>query len=105
MSAEPWPTEEAATKAVEAAARKVYETDLENSRQVFPPGVVFATWEQLSPNKRLEIRQQVLPVVWAALEALSDPRHAAWANGYHAGVMDEFRSEADSSDNPYPSGL
>lgn len=109
---EAWPTEHAATVAVDAAARAAYEADVEQRRKVFPPGVRFRTWEQYPADKKLEIRQAVLPIVWAALAALPDPRHGAWAEGREAGYDDAMYEErgvgpypAYPHKNPYPSGL
>lgn len=100
MSAEAWPTEAAATAAVEAAARKVYEISVANHREVAPPDTQFAEYDDLDPMLKLAYREAALPTVWAALQALPDPRHAAWEQGYIA--ADNGRSE-DAS--PYPSGL
>ena len=34
-------------------------------------------------------------------ECLRQAEEAAWAEGYHDGVMDEFRGEAETTQNPY----
>jgi hypothetical protein len=41
----------------------------------------------------------VLPMVWAAISALPDPRHAAFERGYAAGRVHS------TAGNPYPSGV
>lgn len=98
MSAEAWPTEEMATRAVEAAARKVYEG------QEPEPGLL--PWEKVPPLAKNQIKNAVLPLVWAALTDLPDPRYAAWEEGLASAYFD-FESGAIESevDNPYPSGV
>lgn len=110
MTAEAWPTEAAATVAVEAAARKAYEDTL-NDYQSRHGGKV-TPWEQATPALKLSWRDHVLPVVWAALQALPDPRYAAWEEGREGGYDDamyEERGVGANSEyphkNPYPSGL
>lgn len=100
--AEAWPTEAAATAAVDAAARKHWETfkaGLEKQRAderlVLPP------FDELHPVQQLAQREAVLPLVWEALKALPDPRHAAWAEGFTSGAS----TMAPFLENPYPSGL
>lgn len=100
MSAEPWPTEDAATKAVDAAARAYYDEQIKARREVFPPSAVFPTFDELEPEVRLGLREGVLPLVWAAVAALPDPRYATWTEGVIAGG-----NGLDTTDNPYPSGL
>lgn len=72
MSAD-WPREGDATVALEAAARKVYES----SRQPSDPA-----WRDLLPGSQNAIKSSLLPIVWAALDALPDPRRGAWLEGY-----------------------
>ena len=104
---ESWPTEEAATKAVNAAAREVYER-LRQARMGDAP-----TWDVLDAPTKLPFREAVLPTVWAALTALPDPRYAAWEEGYAGGISDAaFECEGYGTpptpyphENPYPSGL
>ena len=110
---EAWPTEDAATKAVDAAARVQWE----NIRQAYamdPHPQFLPEFDLLPAAKRLEVRQTVLPTIWEALKALPDPRYAAWAEGYAAGSSDTaFESEGSGNppglvyphENPYPSGL
>lgn len=91
-----WPTEAAATQAVEAAAKAAYDADVKQRREVFPPGVEFTEWDDLEPTAKLAVREAVLPLVWAALSALPDPRRAAWFAGYdHAEII------GIRDDNPY----
>lgn len=99
MSAEAWPTEVAATAAVEAAARKTYEDGIAARAQVYPDGVELTSWDDLHAVGKLEVRNAVLPIVWAALAALPDPRYAVFEEGYAAG-----RTHSTEG-NPYPSGL
>lgn len=73
-----------ATVAVEAAARKAYETNVENRRRVFPPGVKFRGWDELDPITKNGWREDVLPLIWAALEALPDRSRGLWLEGYYA---------------------
>jgi hypothetical protein len=104
MSAEAWPTEAIATAAVEAAARKTYEDGIAEQAKVYPAGVEFTSWDGLGPVGKLQVRQAILPHVWAALQALPDPRREAWAEGFMYG-----QGHADHPtaylENPYPSRL
>jgi len=101
---EAWPTEDLATKAVDAAARSEYE-------RVAEPGSM--PWEDVPATIKLALRQHCLPIVWAALQNLPDPRYAAWEEGRAAGSSDTaFESEGYGTppptyphENPYPSGL
>lgn len=108
MTAEAWPTEDAATRAVDGAARKAYEDRAARLRRRIPEKVQAelgprTEWVDLPPEIAIDWREQVLPIVWAALEALPDPRHGAWTEGYHAGSLDEFaKSVPDATTNPYP---
>ena len=81
MSAEPWPTEAAATVAVEAVAKKFYDQRGYD-----------ALWEDADPLVKHRVRESVLPLVWDVIAALPDPRYVAWAEGNAAGDVD----------NPYP---
>lgn len=98
--AEAWPREADATVAVEAAARKTYEDGMAARAEVYPEGTQFTPWDDLGPVGKLEVRNAVLPIVWAALAALPDPRHEAWAEGFNCDY------EGDGwPPNPYPSDL
>lgn len=108
-----WPTEDLATRAVDAAARYAYE-QWSMKRDDLPPGAVMPPYDDLDALMRLDIRQQVLPIVWAALTDLPDPRYAAWVEGYSAGSSDgAFEASGSGNipglvyphENPYPSGL
>jgi hypothetical protein len=106
MAAEPWPTEDAATKAVDAAARKVWELN----RGALTRSLSSLDFDDLPVERQLEIRNSVLTVVWAALEALPDPRYVAWAQGFAGGYSDGgFDASGfgpySHHENPYPSGL
>lgn len=111
MTAEAWPTEDAATKAVDAAARKAYEDRVARLRRRIPEKVQAelgprTEWVDLPPEIALDWREQVLPIVWAALEALPDPRRAAWELGYQQAVADQhgvwLTPEEFATVNPYP---
>lgn len=104
-AAEAWPTEDLATKAVDAAAKDLFQRS--NPKAL-------TSWEDLDAGVKLEIRSAVLPVVWAALTDLPDPRYAAWTEGHIAGSSDGAFEASGSGDieglvypheNPYPSGL
>ena len=104
-AAEAWPTEDLATKAVDAAAKDLFERS--NPKALTP-------WAELDAGIKLEIRQAVLPIVWAALTDLPDPRYAAFEEGRAAGSSDTaFEAEGYGNppglvyphENPYPSGL
>lgn len=78
-----------ATIAVEAAARKVWETNSEGynatmERAGLPPALA---WDDpnMNPLTKNEYRNAVLPIVWATLEALPDHRRDIWLAGYDAG--------------------
>jgi len=112
VSAEAWPTEDLATKAVEAAARKVWADRAREGLEQF--GAVLLPYDELSPVDRRNLGEAVLPIVWAALTDLPDPRYAAWTEGYVAGSSDgSYESEGSGNiegliyphENPYPSGL
>lgn len=97
--AEAWPTEAAATAGVEAAARRVYFRQHGDNPQA-------PAWEDLSATTKLEYRDAVLGIVWAALEALPDPRREAWIHGYVGGYSDGGFDAAgagphDYATNPY----
>jgi hypothetical protein len=92
-TAESWPTEDAATGAVDAAARDAWTRfAATKSWDGNPPG-----FDDLDATVQLQFREVVLPAVWAALTALPDPRYAAWEQGRTAGEI--FQGIAE---NPYP---
>lgn len=93
---EQWPTEEAATRAVDAAARDAW-TRFADSKDW---GGEAPGFDDLDATVQLQFRNVVLPAVWAALTALPDPRYAAFEEGRAAGERESMlRGEAD---NPYP---
>lgn len=61
------PTEQEGTVAVDAAARWLYEATRPST---FPT----PTFEQIGAMAQNSLREQMLPLVWAALEALPDRR-------------------------------
>lgn len=98
MSAETWPTEAAATAAVDAAARaaarEFWATQTEGAEDA-------PNFDDLTPIQKLALREAVLVPVWAALQALPDPRSAAWEVG-HATACEESGSDClDYHVNPY----
>lgn len=99
MGAEAWPTEAAATAAVDAAARKAWD----DVRGALTPSLSRTEFDDLPVERRLEIRNGVLGMVWAALEALPDPRHAAWQQGHDTAY--DIHPGNPAATNPYPSGL
>lgn len=103
MTAEKWPTEAAATAAVDVAARKAHEIELTRVRGLIPPTQhhLLPEWEQLGSMDQLALRERVLPLVWAALEALPDPRFGAWQAGKNA-AMNSHPSHWNHLENPYP---
>lgn len=61
------PSEAEATIAVDAAARKAWDLQREALRD---QGYATPEFDALAPAERLRVREQVLPLVWAALESL-----------------------------------
>lgn len=96
-----WPTEAMATVAVDAAARNFYETNV-----TVPEGGSKPSFDDLPATAKLQFRQAVLPIVWAALSALPDPRRVAWFEGYHFWYNNDLPPEHRDygEGNPYPSG-
>lgn len=64
------PSEAEATIAVDAAARKAWDLQREALRD---QGYATPEFDALAPAEKLRVREQVLPFVWAALEALERP--------------------------------
>ena len=64
------PTEGESTIAVDAAARKAWDLHRAELRD---QGFATPEFDDLGPAERLRIREQVLPLVWAALEVLPRP--------------------------------
>jgi hypothetical protein len=88
------PTEHEATVAVEAAARAAFRVQLaETAEQTQISIERYSDWDDIGPVAQLGWRQQVLPLVWAALEAIPDRRHEAWLLGHLA---------PNNAVNPYP---
>lgn len=109
MAAEQWPTEEAATVAVDAAARHSYEAGrakaLESLERAAQTGASIPEWDALHPVAKQAVKNEVLPVVWAALQALPDPRYAVYEEGYADGYGVHPGDQSHPNGNPYPSGL
>lgn len=94
------PTEHEATVAVEAAARVAWDRQRAEAERAGVP--TLGDWEDIGALNQNYYREVVLPLVWAALEALPDRRAAAWDEGVEAGF--DARAEQDSSifgRNPY----
>jgi len=88
------PTEHEGTVALDAAARLYLETQVPGEK-----------WDNLDAVQRQAVKQMLLPMVWAALEALPDRRHSAWAEGFKAGgpMHDVDLNDPDAhTRNPYP---
>lgn len=95
-SIEPWPTEAAATAAVKAAAIKAYENAMKAGGDI----VGAPDYDDLPEPTRRQVEEDLLPLVWAALQAIPDPRYAAWEQGLYCGLRQGYED-----DNPYPSGV
>lgn len=65
------PSEAEATLAVDAAARKAWDLHRIELRD---QGFATPDFDALGPAEKLRVREQVLPLVWAALEAIARPR-------------------------------
>lgn len=60
----------------------------------------------LDPETRNRIVDVAIPIVWAALTALPDPRYAAWEEGLASADYDfEKGAIVPTTENPYPSGV
>lgn len=75
------PTEQESTVAVDAAARTLY------ASTGFPQTA--PAFDDLDPLAQNRIRETVLPLVWAALQALPDRRAEGWENGVKTGAEHE----------------
>ena len=94
-------SEQEATAAVDAAARKFYEDQAAVLLDVLVDDLPqSARFDARPPLEQNHYREVVLPIVWAALEALPDPRRSAWLEGYRAGQSDWITTEARPC--PYP---
>lgn len=67
------PSEAEATIAVDAAARKAWDLRRAALRD---QGYATPEFDALGPGEKLRVREQVLPLVWAALESLERPAAA-----------------------------
>lgn len=86
-----------ATEALEAAGRARWE-------QILEQGHVRGSWDDLNPQMKQAVKQDILPHVWAALRVVPDGRHAAWALGYqvaYEAVADDVW-EGPEHENPFP---
>lgn len=79
--------EREATIAVDAAAKTVYEANREAAAESLRRSGVLPTappWDKLDSLAQNEFRTAVLPIVWAALEAIPDRSRGLWLEGYYA---------------------
>lgn len=97
MTDKAWPREADATMAVEAAAKAYYDSV---SKAPDAPA-----WDDLDVMVKLDVRNAVLSVVWAALKALPDPRHGAFLEGYDKAWRNWTGDHAAIVPNPYESGI
>lgn len=67
------PGEAEATIAVDAAARKAWDLRREELRD---QGYATPEFDALAATEQLRVREQVLPLVWAALSAIERPAEA-----------------------------
>ena len=91
-------SEASLTKAVTAAARQQFEEGWKQAAQAltvsgnFDAADKLAQWDDISLHQQNQWRQLVLPIVWAATQALPDERRGLWLEGYTAhssGISDE----------------
>jgi hypothetical protein len=94
------PTEHEGTVAVDAAARKLWELQEQAVYESTGGKVRGPSYDQLKQLKKNEVRQSVLPIVWAALEALPDRRADGWDEGYRSGFSNAMRRMSDEPDAP-----
>lgn len=85
------------TIAVTAAAKASHHLGNESLRDTLPPSAFarLSEWDDIGPLVQNQWRAMVLPIVLAALDAVPDPRYAAWEEGYAASFVDA------SATNPY----
>lgn len=83
--------EEIVTPAIEAMAKQVWE----DSQQSLPE-IARSSWEHGNPVTKQQLKQELLPLLMAGLEAIPDPRAAAWTEGLYAGLRKGYED-----DNPY----
>lgn len=93
-------SEHDATLAVDAAAQAAYErlgNDMlqRNGEKVTP-------WAETNALLKHRWRSEVLPMVWAALGALPDQRHAAFEEGWAHAWTPLSPRDLNDSQNPYP---
>jgi len=87
-------SENDATVAVDAAARRAFEIGREDAARLLLPSeqAKLSQWDDLPPLLKNQWRDGVLHIVWAALEALPEPRRNAWLEGFYAnevGIREE----------------
>lgn len=85
------------TAAVTAAAKTAHYLGNESLRETLPPSALarLPGWEDIGPLVQNQWREMVLPMVIAAIDAVPDPRYAAWEEGYAASFVDA------NATNPY----
>lgn len=91
-------SERALTKAVTAAARQQFEEGWKQAAQSLvnsgktEEAEKLSQWDDIPLFQQNQWRQLVLPIVWAATQALPDERRGLWLEGYTAhssGIHDE----------------
>lgn len=97
------PSEAEATIAVDAAARKAWDLQREALRD---QGYATPEFDALAPTEQLRVREQVLPLVWAALEATTRPRHVIRAAALleAADLVAAKDHREDLGDDPHSTG-
>lgn len=95
-------TDDQITVATYAAAEHAYNEQVKQAREILPPaaGAALPTWDEVDQGVKNGIVDAVIPIVWAVLTALPEPRYGAWVEGFVAAKSGEDVID----DNPYPSG-
>lgn len=97
------PTEHEATIALDAATRVHWRRQQALSAAA---GHQYPDFDDLERGDQNAVLSELLPMVWAALEAIPDRRHHAWAVGHAAGVADAtsvpFGETYRITENPFP---
>lgn len=99
------PSEAEATIAVDAAARKAWE-DYRQEKRAHGGGYVPPPFDELDKPAQRNLREQVLPIVWAALEAIARPRDIIRAAGIleAADLVAAKDHRTDLGDDPHSTG-
>lgn len=97
------PSEAEAIIAVDAAARKAWDLQRVALRD---QGYATPEFDALAPAEKLRVREQVLPLVWAALEAIARPRDIIRAAALleAADLVAAKDHRTDVGDDPHSTG-